>query len=109
MNECTTGYLLIFNLFVSGVSLKETRLVLKKCHINPYRVKFGQKIKETDKLTRVTMCNFFRRKIEQDRMFTRKIIFTDEATFHVDGTFNKQNFRYLPNNGEFRKIPLYAF
>lgn len=61
--------------------------------INPYRVKFGQKLLDRDRFARMNMCEWFMRKIKDDPCFTEKILWSDEATFTINGKFNKQNFR----------------
>lgn len=39
------------------------------------------------------MCNWFKQQIIQNPDFTRMVLFSDEATFHTNGTVNHQNYR----------------
>lgn len=41
--------------------------------------------------TRFNFCSWFKAKQATNPCFPRRIMFTDEAAFHVNRTFNKQN------------------
>lgn len=50
-----------------------------------------QNLSETNKADRVIFCQQMLRRIGEDENFSRKILFTDEASFTTAGMFNKKN------------------
>lgn len=85
------------NALHTGLSLKTTHNILKDGHFHPYKMKVMQELKLTgdnnDLVRRKNMCLWLRQEIENDSDFLRKIMWTDEATFTLNGIVNRQNFR----------------
>ena len=60
----------------------------------PYKVQTSQALSKIHKKKRVAMCEMFSDKMENDENWIKKVWFTDEAHFHLNGTVNRQNYRY---------------
>ena len=60
----------------------------------PYMLKLVQKLKETDKPLRREFCIAMQEKLE-DNGFDDRLVFSDEATFHLNGKVNKHNTHIL--------------
>lgn len=65
----------------------------KDLHLHPFKLQVTQKLEIRDYSTREHFANQVLQQQELDPMFARKIIFSDEAHFHIDGFINKQNCR----------------
>lgn len=65
---------------------------LEKYH--PYKVQLVQELCEDDYDRRLQFCEIMDNKFNRDPLFRRKIVFSDEATFSLNGTVNRQNCRY---------------
>ncbi|XP_046668647.1 uncharacterized protein LOC124359719 [Homalodisca vitripennis] len=66
------------------------RILKQDLKLHPYKIQLVQALKETDYPLRLNYAN---KMLRSFRNFN-KIIFSDEAHFHVDGYVNKQNCRY---------------
>lgn len=75
----------------SGVSKTTIHRILKaeKCH--PYRMTLRHALMEGDFQLRLDFCNWA---IDQDPLFHRKLMFSDECTFKSDAEVNTWNCRY---------------
>ena len=60
--------------------------------MTPYKLQLVQHLKETDKPLRRDFCIAMQQKMEDDE-FDDRLVFSDEATFHVNGKVNKHNTR----------------
>lgn len=69
------------------------RILTKDLHLHAYKVQLTQELKPRDHLQRLTFANWILDKKENDADFRNKIIFSDEAHFHLGGFVNKQNCR----------------
>jgi len=58
----------------------------------PYKLHLLQHLKDTDKSTREDFCTQMQVMLEEDG-FDDRLVFSDEATFHVTGKVNKHNTR----------------
>lgn len=67
---------------------------LKKEHYYPYKVCYVQELLENDPEKRLQFCENMMRFCDQIPNFIQNIIFTDEATFVLNGEVNKQNYRH---------------
>ena len=65
-----------------------------------------QELKDVDRPKRLTFCNFVRDKCEFNAQWFKKIIFSDEATLHLNGTINTHNCFYYSNTNEHRTIEI---
>lgn len=80
---------------ITGVPASTTQRIMKDSGLFPYKMTIMQELTPLDFVSRLEMCQFFRTRFQTDPNFQRKIIFTDEALFHVNGTVNRHNFRYF--------------
>lgn len=72
-------------------------LKIHKWH--PYKVRLVHELNEDDPDRRVEFCANMMARCNADNHFVDRIIFSDEATFTLKGTVNKQNCRYwAPQN-----------
>lgn len=77
-----------------GISSSSLQLVLAKdLHLHPYKVQLTQKLKPADHAQRRTFSDWVLEHHQVDHDFAEKIIFSDEAHFHLNGYVNKQNCR----------------
>ena len=60
--------------------------------MTPYKLQLVQQLKDTDTPARRDFCIAMREKLEDDG-FDDRLVFSDEATFHVNGKVNKHNTR----------------
>lgn len=66
------------------------RILTKDLHLHAYKIQITQELKPADHLKRRVFANWMR---EKDADFSKKIVFSDEAHFHLSGYVNKQNCR----------------
>lgn len=67
------------------------RIVKEDLGLYPYRITIQPKLTDAHKQARITFANWVRRSLTKDSI--RKILFSDEKYFTVDGIFNRQNDR----------------
>jgi len=70
------------------------RILRKDLGTHAYKIKLTQELKPLDHLKRRNFSNWALAKLEENEEFHRKIIFSDEAHFWLNGFVNKQNMRY---------------
>lgn len=71
--------------------------VLNYLHKNkwhPYRVQLVHELNEDDPDRRTEFCEIMMNRCIEDPQFLRRIVFSDEATFTLNGHVNRQNCRY---------------
>lgn len=66
------------------------RILAKDLNLHPYKVQITQELKPRDHLQRRMFCEWM---LQHEVDFSRKIIFSDEAHFNLNGFVNKQNCR----------------
>ena len=66
----------------------------KDLGLHAFKIKLTQELKPLDHLKRQNFSNWALAKLEENEEFHRKIIFSDEAHFWLNGFVNKQNMRY---------------
>lgn len=77
-----------------GVARTTLRRILRQdCVMWPYKVQLTQELKDTDHTARRAFAKCMIDEINRDPQFFNKIIFSDEAHFHLNGYVNKQNCR----------------
>ncbi|CAK9813904.1 Transposable element Tc3 transposase [Anthophora plagiata] len=76
---------------ISRTSLR--RILHKDLGMNAYKVQLVQELKPHDHLMRFRFAQWAEDRLIEDEHFYRKIIFSDEAHFHLGGYVNKQNCR----------------
>jgi len=79
------------NLNISRTSLR--RILNKDLGMKPYKVQLLQELKPHDHPMRFRFAQWNEQRLVENEHFYRKIIFSDEAHFHLDGYVNKQNCR----------------
>jgi len=79
------------NLNISRTSLR--RIVNKDLGMKPYKIQLVQELKLHDHPMRFRFAQWAEQRLVEDEHFYRKIIFSDEAHFHLGGYVNKQNCR----------------
>ena len=70
------------------------RRVLKNAKFHPYKINLVQELVAHDFDRRVEFCEIMMQKIDEHPEFINKIVFSDEATFLLDGAVNRHNCRY---------------
>jgi hypothetical protein len=68
--------------------------VLRKERWHPYKPCVVQELLEDDLERRLQFCEDVTIRLQKNANFHKNILFTDEATFCLNGTINKQNTRY---------------
>ncbi|XP_024869057.1 uncharacterized protein LOC112452865, partial [Temnothorax curvispinosus] len=76
------------------VSTFSIRKILKKEKWHPFKITFTQELTECDFDRRNEFCDEMMRRCDNDNTFLDNIIFSDEASFELNGTVNRQNCRY---------------
>lgn len=74
-----------------ATSLSTVNRVLKKENMRPWKLTTVQELKDTDLEKRLNFCNFVN---EHDEDWINNIVFSDEATFHLNGRVNLHNCYY---------------
>ena len=78
-----------------GISVTSLwRILRNDLGLHPYKIKLTQELKPLDHQKRRMFVNWAEQQLENDSDFYRKIIFSDEAHFWLNGFVNKQNMRY---------------
>ena len=83
------------------LSLSETslrRILHLDLGMHPYKIQLTQELKINDHRQRRIFADWALEQLEVDPEFGRKIIFSDEAHFWINGNVNKQNCRYWAEN-----------
>jgi hypothetical protein len=75
-------------------SFSSIHRILKEVKFHPYRLQLCQKLRPQDCLRRVDHSLMLLALLEVNVPFLNNLLFSDEAHFHVNGTVNRQNFRY---------------
>lgn len=85
------------------------RILRKDLGLHPYKIKLTQELKPLDHLKRRNFSDWALGKLHENPEFHRKIIFSDEAHFWLNGFVNKQNMRYwtATNPHVLSETPLY--
>jgi len=76
---------------ISRTSLR--RILHKDLGMKAYKVQLVQKLKPHDHPMRFRFAQWAEERLAEDEDFFRKIVFSDEAHFHLGGYVNKQNCR----------------
>ena len=70
------------------------RIMQKDLGLHAFKIKLTQELKPLDHLNHRNFSNWALAKVEENEEFHRKIIFSDEAHFWLNGFVNKQNMRH---------------
>lgn len=77
-----------------GVSQTSVVRCLHKNEYYPYKPTFVQELSDDDHDRRLEFCQWLSQQRVQHPDFQLRIVFSDEAVFHVNGTVNKHNLHY---------------
>lgn len=77
----------------TGNSMTSVWRILRRYEFHPYGVKLTQELKESDYEKRLDFCELMDTRI-RDPDFLKKVCFSDESTFHLNGYVNRHNCRY---------------
>jgi len=69
------------------------RILTKDLHLRAYKIQLTQELQPADHAQRRTFANWILEHQQIDGDFSKKIIFSDEAHFQLNGYVNKQNCR----------------
>ena len=75
---------------VLGISKSSWSRISKDLHYHPYKPVRCQELKQTDFVKRRTFCTWLLERTEED---LESILFSDEASFELNGKVNSQNVR----------------
>lgn len=78
----------------TSVSKDTVANILKRHKYHAYKPQFVHTLLPRDYDIRFEFCALIQGKLEEDPLFTRSIIFSDEATFSSNGTVSSQNCRW---------------
>ena len=68
--------------------------ILKKSKLHPYKPHYSQYLCDGDDDRRREFCETILARCTRDPAFLRKITFSDECSFHLNGRVNKHNVHY---------------
>lgn len=88
-----------------GISLGTVNRSLKASGIKPYKYTFVQQLTEDDPDRRLEFCNWI---VSHPERWCRRIVFSDESTFYLNGEVNKHNLFYYSTENEhrFKETPM---
>jgi len=72
---------------------KISKILRKRLRLHPYKLKLIQTLHPEDKKTRHAFCGNLQALMKNDDDLLAKIIFSDEATFHLSVKVNRYNVR----------------
>lgn len=78
----------------NDVAKTSVRKILKQEKYHPYKIKLIHELNEDDPDRRLEFCETIMNICNNDRIFSSRIIFSDESTFCMNGVINRQNYRY---------------
>lgn len=76
------------------IHYSSVRNVLKRNKCKPYKIHLLQELQEDDWDRRMEFCEIMMKKCDEDPNFLNSIVFSDEATFTLNGYVNRHNCRY---------------
>ncbi|CAF1523416.1 unnamed protein product [Didymodactylos carnosus] len=93
-----------------GISQTSTwRILRKDLGLHPYKIQLTQELKPNDHSLRRRFADWALEQLEVDANFGKKIIFSDEAHFWLNGFVNKQNCRIWgeSNPQQIQQLPIH--
>lgn len=82
---------------VSDVCFKSVHNVLIKHKYHPFKIHVVQELSEDDYERRIEFCDIMMSRFDQNNQFFKFIVFSDEATFMLNGKVNRHNCRFWAN------------
>lgn len=81
-----------------NVSLSSVNRILQRHKFHPYVMHQVQELSEDDFDRRLEFCEWAHAMINENAMFYNTIIFSDEASFNLNGDVNRHNMRYYDDS-----------
>ncbi|KZC06752.1 hypothetical protein WN55_07975 [Dufourea novaeangliae] len=78
----------------SGISQRSVLRILHLNKFHAFHVSLHQELHGNDFQNRVNFCEWGLQKLQSDKLFLTKVLFTDEATFTNCGQVNRHNMHY---------------
>ncbi|KFM71601.1 hypothetical protein X975_16196, partial [Stegodyphus mimosarum] len=69
------------------------KVIKKKLRLHAYKVQIVQVLEPDDRPRRMAFATDILRRIEDDAKFMKRIMFSDEASFHLSGIVNRHYVR----------------
>lgn len=85
---------------VHEISKSSVHRILQRNNYFPYKFHLVQELNEDDFDRRLEFCEIMREKCDGDRNFLLNIVFSDEATFYLNGKVNRHNCRYWADENQ---------
>lgn len=79
---------------IVAIPPSSVRRILSQNKFHPFKMKLCQQLGGTDFERRTNFCQWALNNIHADPDFFKKVLFTDECTFHNTGLVNHHNFHY---------------
>jgi transposase len=76
------------------VSSSSIERILDTYKFYPYKIHLAQELSEDDFDRRMEFCDVMMRRLDENEDFSKCIVFSDEATFMLNGVVNRHNCRY---------------
>jgi len=76
------------------IDKKSVLKILKNNKFHPYKAHLVQELNEDDFDRRIEFCELMMERIDEDPNFLSNIVFSDEATFQINGNVNRHNCRF---------------
>lgn len=83
-----------------NISVSTVNKVIKKHGFKAYKIKLLQELHDEDHLSRIEFCTAILQKCDQIHNFYRRICFSDEASFSLNGSVNRHNCFYYSRTNE---------
>lgn len=77
-----------------NISRRSVARILKREKYHPYKIQLVQELSEDDFDRRIEFCERLMEICNNDHDFAHNVVFSDEATFCLNGTVNRHNCRY---------------
>ncbi|GFU15983.1 t-complex protein 1 subunit delta [Nephila pilipes] len=77
-----------------GIKRTSLQRIMKELELSPYKIQVTQPLNEDHTQRRSEFAQLMLEKIQTGEIDVKKIWFSDEAYFTLDGHLNKQNYRY---------------
>lgn len=78
-----------------NISKSSAHVILKKYKYKAYKFSNHQELFPLDKIKRVDFCETLFNLLNENEDLVYKILFTDEASFSINGSVNSQNYRFV--------------
>ncbi|KAJ4426918.1 hypothetical protein ANN_26717 [Periplaneta americana] len=82
----------------TGLSKSSVHRVLKRAQWKSFIPRLVHALNEDDHDRRIEFCEWYQAKCAEDNQFPYKIVWSDEATFKLNGSINRRNCTYWAAN-----------